>query len=150
MSDIAMAGPDRETVLLYDQAIAALCEAITAITEDDIEGRCTAVCAATESITTLYLKLDVRRCGESIDSLANLYGRILAHLIGINFYNDPAIAQKVIELLEPLRDSWSIPGGMISACETAARPVRTADGSGAGALEATIATRQSAVARSPS
>lgn len=150
LSDIVAAGPDRETVLLYDEAIGALRAAIKAIAEDDIEARCAAVRRATEMITTLYLNLDVRRCGEFIDSLADLYGRILAHLIGINFYNDDAIAQTVIELLEPLRDSWATPAGMISACELTARPAHPAISAGTPMPTATVAPRRPAEARSPS
>ena len=150
VNDIVAAGPDRETVLLYDEAIAALRAAIKAIAEDDIEARCAAVHGTTEVITTLYLNLDVRRCGEFIDSLADLYGRILAHLIGINLYNDDAIAQTVIELLEPLRDSWAAPAGMIFACEPAARPAHAPNSAGTPTPATTVAPRRPAEARSPS
>jgi len=149
VSDIVAAGPDRETVLLYDQAIAALRAAIKAIAEDDIEARCAAVRKTTEVITTLYLNLDVRRCGEFIDNLADLYGRILAHLIGINLYSDDAIAQTVIELLEPLRDSWATPAGMISACEPTARRGHEAISAGTPTSATTVAPRRPAEARSP-
>lgn len=154
VSDIVAAGPDRETVLLYDEAIAALRAAIKAIAEDDIEARCTAVRGTTEAITTLYLNLDVRRCGEFIDSLADLYGRILAHLIAINFYNDDAIAQTVIELLEPLRDSWATPAatpaGMIPACEPTAGSAHAPISAGTPTPATTVAPRRPAEARSPS
>ncbi len=150
VSDIVAAGPDRETVLLYDEALAALRAAIKAIAEDDNEARCAEVHRATEMITTLYLHLDVRRCGEFIDGLADLYGRILAHLIGINFHNDDAVAQTVIELLEPLRDSWATPAGMISACEPTARPAHAANPAGTPMPATTVAPRRPAEARSPS
>lgn len=150
VSDVVAAGPDRETVLLYDEAIAALRAAIKAIAEDDIEARCAAVHGTTEVITTLYLNLDVRRYGEFIDSLADLYGQILAHLIGINFYNDDAIAQTVIELLEPLRDSWATSAGMISACEPTARPAHAPNSVGTPTPATTVAPRRPAEARSPS
>jgi flagellar protein FliS len=130
MSEIAAAGPDRETVMLYDEAIAALGEAIAAIAADDIEARCTAICAATEAITTLYLNLDIRRCGETADDLADLYGHVLGRLIGVNLYNDPEIAREVIELLEPLRHSWTAPNGMITASAPLRRPARVANNGG--------------------
>ncbi len=150
VSDIVAAGPDRETVLLYDEAIGALRAAIKAIAEDDIEARCAAVRRATEMIATLYLNLDVRRCGEFIDGLADLYGRILAHLIGINFYNDDAIAQTVIELLEPLRDSWATSAGMIPAYEPTAGPAHAPISAGTSTPATTVAPRRPAEARSPS
>jgi flagellar biosynthetic protein FliS len=121
MSDIATGAPDRETVLLYDAAIAALGEAIAAIAEDDIESRCAAVWVATEVITTLYLKLDIGRCGESADDLAGLYGHILGRAIGIILYNDPSTARDLIELLESLRDPRTTPNGIITASTLAAR-----------------------------
>ena len=148
MRDIARAGPDREAALLYDEAVTALSQAITAITEDDIEARCAAVRAATESITTLYLNLDVRRWGESIEGLAETYDRILAHLIGVNFYNDSAIARQALELLEPLRDPWAISGGMVSAWRSIATQAPTANG--ARTCGTTAAARRPAAARSPS
>jgi flagellar biosynthetic protein FliS len=150
MREIAPVGPDRETVLLYGEAIAALGDAIAAIEEDNVEARCAAVCAATEVITTLYLNLDVRRCGEFIDSLADLYGRILAHLIGINLYSDDTIAQTVIELLEPLRDSWATPAGMIPACEPTAGSAHAPISAGTPMPATTVAPRRPAEARSPS
>ena len=149
-SDTVAAGPDRETVLLYDEAIAALRAAIKAIAEDDIEARCAAVRGTTEAITTLYLNLDVRRCGELVDSLADLYSRILAHLIGINFHNDDAIAQTVIELLESLRDSWATPAGMIPAGEPTAGPAHAPTSAGTPTPATTAAPRRPAEARSPS
>lgn len=126
MSDGGAAHPDRETVLLYDQAIAALGDAITAIAKDDIEGRCAAVCAATEAVTMLYLNLDVRRFGELADDLASVYGHILDALVGINLYNDPGIARDAIELIESLRDPETTTGGMISAYKTATKSGRKA------------------------
>ncbi len=150
MSEIAAAGPDRETVMLYDEAIAALGEAIAAIATDDIEARCTAICAATEVITTLYLNLDIRRCGESAEDLAGLYGHILRRLIGVILYNDPGIAREVIELLEPLRDSWTTPAGMIPACESTAGSVHAPISAGTPTPATTVAPRRPAEARSPS
>ena len=102
LSGFAALRPDRDTVLLYDAAIAALAAAIEAIGRDDIEGRCHSVYAATETVTALYLNLDIRRFGEYADDLADLYGHILGCLVGINFYNDPKIAGDAIGMLHSL------------------------------------------------
>ncbi len=151
MSEIAAAGPDRETVMLYDEAIAALDEAIAAIATDDFEVRCTAICAATEVITTLYLNPDIRRCGESAEDLAGLYGHILRRLIGVILYNDPGIAREVIELLEPLRHSWMGPNGMITASAPGRRPARAANNGGTTQTSGTtLAPRALAAARDSS
>ncbi len=116
LSNFAALHPDRDTIVLYDAAIAALEAAIDAIDRDDIEGRCRGVYAATESVTSLYLNLDIRRFGEYVDDLADLYGHILGCLVGINFYNDPKIAGDAIELLHSLREQRSAAFGMLSAC----------------------------------
>ncbi len=126
--DSAALRPDRDTVLLYDAAIGALEAAIEAIGRDDIEGRCRGVYAATETVTSLYLNLDIRRFGEYVDDLADLYGHILGCLVGINFYNDPKIAGEAIELLHSLKEQSSAASGMLSACFPAIVSAPVTDG----------------------
>ena len=116
MSVFTPTRPDHDTVTLYDAAISALGDAVEAIGRDEIEGRCRAVYQATDAVTTLYLRLDVKRFGELTDDLADLYGHILGCLVGINFYNDPRIAQDAIELLHSLKEKRSAAIGMVSAC----------------------------------
>jgi flagellar protein FliS len=128
MSDFAPARPDRDTMALYDAAISALDEAIVAIDRDDIEGRCRTVYRATDAVTTLYLKLDVKRFGEIADDLADLYGHILGCLVGINFYNDSRIAREAVELLHSLKEQRSADIGMVSAYPSAKRTTRVIDG----------------------
>lgn len=128
LSDFAALRPDRDTVLLYDAAIAALEAAIEAIDRDDIEGRCRGVYAATETVTLLYLNLDIRRFGEYVDDLADLYGHILGCLVGINFYNDPKIAGDAIELLHSLKEPRSAAIGMLSAYFPAITSTPVTDG----------------------
>jgi flagellar biosynthetic protein FliS len=103
--EIPEAGSRRGRLALYAETVSALNDAIDAIVADDIEARCTAVQAATEAVTTLYLSLDVKRSGEHVDDLADLYGYILGRLLRINLYNDARIAEQVIGLIDPLRDS---------------------------------------------
>lgn len=107
MDEVAAANPCRATVMFYDQAIAALNDAISAIGADNIEARCRAISKATEIITTLHLNLDIKRGGEIADNLGNLYSFILGRLLRVNLYNDAGIAAQVIEFLEPLRCSWA-------------------------------------------
>lgn len=103
--DALEAASRRSRLALYSEAISALRDAIGAIAADDIEARCMAVQAATEAVTTLYLSLDVKRSGEQVDDLADLYGYILGRLLRINLYNDARVAEQVIDLIEPLRDA---------------------------------------------
>ena len=128
ITDFTVLRPDRGSIVLYDTAIAALESVIEAIDRDDIMGRCRGVYAATEAVTSLYLHLDVRRFGELADDLADLYGHILGCLVGINFFNDPKIAQDAIELLYPLRDRRSIADGMISAYKPIEMPSTVTEG----------------------
>ena len=118
LSDFSALRPDRETVLLYAAAIAALETAIEAIDRDDIEDRCRGVYAATEAVTSLYLNLDIRHFGEYADDLADLYGHILGCMVGINFYNDSRIAGEAIELLHSLKEHRSAAIGMVTACSS--------------------------------
>ncbi len=128
MSDFTPTRPDNDTVALYDAAISALGDAVEAIDRDEIEGRCRAVYRATDAVTTLYLRLDVKRFGELTDDLADLYGHILCCLVGINFYNDPRIAQDAIELLHSMKDKRSAAIGMNSAYIPTSAITHTADG----------------------
>ena len=107
MDESALACPSRATVRLYDDAIAALRAAIAAIEIDDIEARCIAIRTATEVVTSLYLYIDVKRDREVADALSTLYSHIIGLLLRVNLYNDGKIAERVIDLLEPLRGSWA-------------------------------------------
>ncbi|MHA1152073.1 MAG: flagellar protein FliS [Alphaproteobacteria bacterium] len=128
MSNFAQARPDRDSVMLYDAAIAALEAAVEAIGRDDIDGRCRGVYTATEAVTSLYLNLDVKRFGELADDLADLYGHILGCLVGINYYNDLRIARDAIELLHGLKERRSAAIGMDTAYIPANLSTHVTDG----------------------
>ncbi|MFQ6016755.1 MAG: flagellar export chaperone FliS [Kiloniellaceae bacterium] len=115
--ECAAARQSRATVMLYDQAIAAMRSATAAIAAGDIGTRCNAVQLATEIVTTLYLHPDLKQGGARADNLSTLYGFILGRLLRINLYNDPEIAEDVIKLLEPLRESWATLDATIAADE---------------------------------
>lgn len=117
MDDPALACPSQETTALYDAAITAIHDAVAAIVVDDIETRCRAVQKATEIVTTLYLNVDVKREGEIADGLSKVYSHILGLFLRVNLYNDPLIATRAIDLLEPLRESWADLDAVIAACE---------------------------------
>jgi len=117
MDDPSLACPSRETIRLYDGAIAALHDAVKAIAADDIEARCCAVQKATEIVTTLYLNIEVKRQGEIAESLSRIYSHILGLLLRVNLYNDARIAARAVDLLEPLRESWTDLDAVTLACE---------------------------------
>ncbi|MFQ5773251.1 MAG: flagellar export chaperone FliS [Kiloniellaceae bacterium] len=120
--ETAAARPERAGLAGYDAAVRALEDAAAAIAEDDIEARCHAVQAATEAVTTMYLDLDIRRCGELVQSLSTLYHVILGRLLRINLDNDPATAREAIELLEPFRAVWAAGGDPLAPPQRAAGP----------------------------
>ncbi len=123
LGDPAKACPSRATALLYDGAIAAMRDAMEAIATDNIEARCRAVQNATQVMTTLYLNIDVKREGEVADGLAKVYSHVLGLFLRVNLYNDPKIAARVIDLLEPLRESWANLDAVVTACEWPSVPV---------------------------
>jgi flagellar protein FliS len=106
LSEINGMSPSAMVVMLYDGAIDALEAAVEALERGDIEARCNWVTVASEMIATLYLCLDTEKGGEIGENLGLLYSFILGRLHRINVYNDAAVAQETIRLLQPLRASW--------------------------------------------
>jgi flagellar secretion chaperone FliS len=96
----------RLVATFYDEAIAALEDAIEAIAEGDIERRFNSVVVATGVITALANALDEEAGGEIAQNLGRLYLFIVSHLPRININNDPNPARNAIRLLKPLRDAW--------------------------------------------
>ena len=106
LEDMLAASPSRMVVMAYDEAIGALRTSVMAIHAGDIECRCNSVTAAMEIIGHLWLSLDPELGGKVAESLGTLYGHMINRLPMVNMYNDAEIAEEVIGLLEPLRDSW--------------------------------------------
>ncbi len=53
------------------------------------------------------MTLDLEKGGEIASNLEALYGYMLLRLPDVDVKNDVRVAEEVIELLEPLRGSWS-------------------------------------------
>jgi flagellar protein FliS len=103
---LASLSPARRVAMLYDKAIASLREAIQAIEAGDIQRRWNANNLAGQIIETLWATLDTERGGEIAANLDRLYSFMLRHLAEVDMKNNPKPAQDVIDLLEPLRQSW--------------------------------------------
>jgi flagellar secretion chaperone FliS len=103
---IMTASPVMLVAMLYDKAIQSLKKAIVAIDVGDIQTRWSANNRAFEIIQHLQRTLDRERGGEVAANLDALYGHMLCLLPQVNMKNDRKAAKDVIELLEPLRDSW--------------------------------------------
>jgi flagellar protein FliS len=107
IEEIGEAFPSRLIVILYDEAINGLVAAMDAISRGDIEARFNATSRTVEIISELYVSLDMENGGEIAETLAALYGHIIAQMPMLNFSNDIMIAEQLINLLRPIRDSWN-------------------------------------------
>jgi len=106
IEEISEAYPSQLIVLLYDEVIASLNAAIDAIDRGEIEARFNATRHAADVVAELYVSLDMELGDEIAGSLGAIYGHILTQLPQINFGNDAAVAEQLIGLLQPIRDSW--------------------------------------------
>lgn len=107
IKEIGEAFPSRLIVILYDEAINCIVAAMDAISRGDIEARFNATKRATEVISELYVSLDMENGGEIAETLASIYGHVIAQMPMLNFTNDVMIADQLINLLRPIRDSWN-------------------------------------------
>ena len=103
---VLSASPAKLVFMLYERAIGSLKEAIAAIEAGDIEGRWRANNRAVEIVSHMWSTLDMENGGEISENLDRLFSFMLMRLSEVDLRNDPTPALKVIELLEPLRDSW--------------------------------------------
>ena len=116
--------PSRVIVALYDEAIASLEAAKTAIGQGDIEGRFRATERTAEVVAALYASLDLVEGGRIAENLSVVYEIVLRNIAFINTRNDARVADQAIKLLMPLRESWAILDERITV-EVAAAESRT-------------------------
>lgn len=123
---VMTASPAQLVAMLYDRAIASINEAIRAIEAGDVERRWRANKRAVDIITHLADTLDTERGGEIADNLLRLYNFALQRLFEVDVRNDPQPAREVVEVLEPLRQSWQQlagrPAGADGAAVSSSRP----------------------------
>lgn len=125
---VMTAPPAKLVFMLYDKAILSLKEAIAAIEAGNIEARWKANKRAYEIISHMWSTLDLESGGEIAENLDRLFSYMLSRLPDVDFNNDPAPAQEVIGLLEPLRQAWrELAGG--TAAQGAAGTPSNPDGS---------------------
>ena len=103
---IMTASPAMLVFMLFDKAISSLNAAVRAIAANDVQERWRANNRAMEIISHLQMTLNMELGGEVAENLDRLYGFMLNRLPGVDMKNDPKPAEEVIELLEPLRESW--------------------------------------------
>jgi flagellar secretion chaperone FliS len=104
--EIATSSTSRLVVMLYDEAIYQLSLSIKAVSAGDISARFNAVAMTANLVEHLHSALDFAQGGEIAEQLGTVYRFIMNRLPRINLYNDSETAAQMIDLLEPLRDSW--------------------------------------------
>jgi flagellar protein FliS len=104
---VMAADPVTLVAMLYDKAVLSLKAAVQAIHKDEIEVRWKNSHRAREIINHLFMTLDLEKGGEIASNLEALYAYMLQRLLDVDVKNDARAAEEVIELLEPLRASWS-------------------------------------------
>ncbi len=104
--EVMTASPTKLVSMLYDKDTLSLKEAIAAIEAGEVETRWRANARAMEILSHMWSTLDVEKGGEIAQNLESLFSFMLSRLPEVDFQNDPEPAREVIELLEPLRESW--------------------------------------------
>ncbi|MBT5374097.1 MAG: flagellar export chaperone FliS [Rhodospirillaceae bacterium] len=96
----------RLVVMLYDGAISAVQDTLTAIEREDHQGREKSVNMAIDIISQLYLSLDSDHGGEIAGNLGKIYGFMISRLNRVNLTSDPQPAREILGLLYHLYESW--------------------------------------------
>lgn len=120
LADAIESFPSRMIVALYDEAIASLEAAKTAIGEGQIERRFRATERTAEVVAGLYSSLDLVEGGRIAENLSVVYEIVLRNIAFINTRNDARVADQAIKLLMPLRDAWATLDERITVEVTAA------------------------------
>jgi len=93
-------------VMLYDGAIKALRQAITALEDGNIAAKGECIGKAMDIIIELSSVLDMEAGGEIASDLRRLYDFMVFHLTQANVKNDPKMIGEVIALLEDINQGW--------------------------------------------
>ena len=96
----------RLIVLLYDGAIKFLKTAQQCIDQEDIAGRNRNIRRARDIVFELNSTLDLDRGGQVAGNLRSLYNFIWRYLGDANVKNDAQMLQKMIIMLDDLRQTW--------------------------------------------
>ena len=79
-----------------------------------------------EIVGFLYMTLDSEQGGEVAANLGSIYAHIMAQLPRVNVYNDTETAERMVNMLEPLRDSWNELAGMTGLVSMSTAELRAA------------------------
>lgn len=94
-------------VMMYDEIIVSISEAILCIERNDIEGRWNALKRALDYLFELYGSLDMEGGGEVAENLSKLYGFFRRQILKVNLNNDAKSAESMLVMIVELRNAWS-------------------------------------------
>ena len=103
---VGAASPARLVVLLYEQVIQDLRDALVAIERQDIETRTREIDHALLVVGQLQATLNVEKGGEPARSLDHFYSVVRASLLEAQFKAAPEILRKQIANLLTVREAW--------------------------------------------
>ncbi len=105
-SAVAGAGPVRQVILLYEQAIEDLRRAVAACQANDVEARTRHINHATLILGCLQSALDRERGGAVAANLDRFYSQMRSGLIEAQCRQSPAAIERQIALLVEVHEAW--------------------------------------------
>jgi len=121
-SRVAAATPVELTRMLYEGAVQAVQEAMTAHRANDILARGNAVTRAVEILGELRFSLRRDVAPQYCDTLNGLYGYLQNRLIQAHAEKSESMLQEVLKLIETLLEGWIGAIQNLNALDTATAP----------------------------
>lgn len=103
---VLSATPEQLVVILYDHVLTQMQRARLAIEVGQHETRMIAIDRASKAVSELLLTLDRDRGGAIATQLDGLYGFLLGELIDIGIHPDAARLERLIAMVQELRDAF--------------------------------------------
>src|SRR3984885_9278840 len=119
VSRVAAATPVELTRMLYEGAVQAVREALTAHRGGDILARGNAVTKAVQILGELRFSLRRDVAPQYCDTLSGLYGYLQNRLIQAHAEKSESILQEVLKLIQTLLEGWIGAMGNLEALDTA-------------------------------
>jgi flagellar protein FliS len=104
---ILTATPGQLVVMLYDGCLRFLNQAAYAMREGELDESRARLARAEAILDELLATLDLEQGGVVASRLQGIYVFCSRHLIDARAENDPAMVEKVAELIAELRDAWA-------------------------------------------
>ena len=115
---MAASSPQKLVVLIYDRLARDLDTAIDAIEAHNVEGAHKALVNAQDLVFELQMALDAD-LWEGARDLASIYDYLLGLLVAANLKKSAEQVRRAVEIVTPLRESWTEAYQMIQRGEAA-------------------------------